>query len=73
MEVQTENVSQEKDDSSPTVPNNIANDSMTFEKGSGERRKSLTVEEKYQKLDQREHVLKRPDMYSNYLLCCCNL
>lgn len=29
------------------------------------RRKSLTVEEKYQKLDPREHVLKRPDMYSS--------
>ena len=35
---------------------------------STQRRKSLTVEEKYQKLDPREHVLKRPDMYSSVFI-----
>lgn len=39
--------------------------SNTADNPSSKRRKSLTVEEKYQKLDPREHVLKRPDMYSS--------
>lgn len=39
--------------------------SNTADNSTSERRKSLTVEEKYQKLDPREHVLKRPDMYSS--------
>ena len=72
MEVQTENMSQETDNLVTKIPTNTSNDSMTFERGSGKGRKSLTVEEKYQKLDQREHVLKRPDMYSIFLFCYRN-
>lgn len=29
------------------------------------KRRSLAVEEKYQKMTQREHIIKRPDTYSN--------
>ena len=28
------------------------------------KRRSLAVEEKYQKMTQREHIIKRPDTYS---------
>ena len=31
-----------------------------------ERRKSISVEQKYQKMTQREHIIKRPDTYSYY-------
>ena len=38
-----------------------------------EKRRSLAVEEKYQKMTQREHIIKRPDTYSMicrlYLMC----
>ena len=43
-----------------------SDNSRTSDKTASQRRKSLTVEEKYQKLDPREHVLKRPDMYSSF-------
>lgn len=32
--------------------------------GKTEKRRSLAVEEKYQKMTQREHIIKRPDTYS---------
>lgn len=28
------------------------------------KRRSLAIEEKYQKMTQREHIIKRPDTYS---------
>ena len=31
-----------------------------------QKRRSLAVEEKYQKMTQREHIIKRPDTYSNF-------
>ena len=30
-----------------------------------QKRRSLAVEEKYQKMTQREHIIKRPDTYSD--------
>lgn len=30
------------------------------------KRRSLAVEEKYQKMTQREHIIKRPDTYSRH-------
>ena len=32
------------------------------------KRRSLAVEEKYQKMTQREHIIKRPDTYSKWYL-----
>ena len=35
-----------------------------------EKRRSLAVEEKYQKMTQREHIIKRPDTYSKLYFFC---
>ena len=40
-----------------------AGDSEQVSSATGKRR-SLAVEEKYQKMTQREHIIKRPDTYS---------
>ena len=32
----------------------------------GEKRKSIAVEDKYKKMEQKEHILKRPDTYSRF-------
>ena len=42
------------------------NDATTEETGSSGKRQSLAVEQKYQKMTQREHIIKRPDTYSRY-------
>ena len=39
-------------------------ESIDDSKPSG-KRKSISVEQKYQKMTQREHIIKRPDTYSN--------
>ena len=41
-----------------------------FEQGSSTtgKRRSLAVEEKYQKMTQREHIIKRPDTYSKWAM-----
>jgi len=38
--------------------------------GQPEKRRSLAVEEKYQKMTQREHIIKRPDTYSMMCRFC---
>ena len=50
---------------SEEAPNtNAASESQV---GKTEKRRSLAVEEKYQKMTQREHIIKRPDTYSRIL------
>ena len=40
----------------------------TSESTTTEKRKSLAIEQKYQKMTQREHIIKRPDTYSRFYI-----
>ena len=40
----------------------------TSESTTTEKRKSLAIEQKYQKMTQREHIIKRPDTYSIFYI-----
>ena len=40
----------------------------TSENTTTEKRKSLAIEQKYQKMTQREHIIKRPDTYSIFYI-----
>jgi DNA topoisomerase-2 len=62
-DVSSDEISCDEEDEAPKKKKIAVNDNSDKQPTSPKPRKKKTVEETYQKLEQREHILQRPDMY----------